>query len=447
MEKREEEEYVSVNAAADMIGIRADCLRYHIGTGALASRDGRLSLTSVEEIRTQKEKYVSLRTFLKAHDNDRFHARLARNREKYIDFLEKRGYFGVAIKEPSEIFFSIPGRDEFFILKEDAAFLDYKSRKFFEDFGVSEQEKAYRIMEGAENRPCTLRLVRKFLAYMEDEKNIYTPSLTDFLGIVFEMPDALQVSDDDIIGAIESAATETSKQWIANFFAYAARYEKVSYHSVSLQKREHEPDGAYSYEEFLALAKALFNAAYDKSHRLTEKALEHSGYAEMWMFLACHYVCGWRASDICDGWAYLNLKGGDNPFGVHTETLKEDILNERIPDAVYERVALYVVRRIEMASNAPGKTGRGRLRSEIVPELRAFFGKLTLIAEYHHLRSGEGYMKARRISQYRNWVACREFFGEEVFAVTGMRHISSRRLNKSYLQGLEETARSVGIRL
>ena len=172
--------------------------------------------------------------------------------------------------------------------------------------------------------------------------------------------------------------------------------------------------------------------------------METAIYAETWLFLACHYVCGWRASDICQRWVYPNLKDDDNPFGINTETLKKDILSGSIPDSTYDSIALYVIRRIEMAFNVPGKTGQGKLRSAIMPALRPFFGKLELIAECHHLSSGDGYMKTCRISRYKNWVTCREFFGDEIFSITGMHALSSRRLNKSYLQGMEQAARADG---
>ena len=97
-----------------------------------------------------------------------------------------------------------------------------------------------------------------------------------------------------------------------------------------------------------------------------------------------------------------------------------------------------------MAYNIPQKTGIGKLRSEIVPELRAFFGKLILIAEHHHITSGEGYMNAHRAPMYRSWVVCRDFFGDDVFTITGKHAISSRRLNKSYLQGIEQAAQANG---
>jgi len=435
---------MTVEAASRFLGIRAAVLRDHIDSGEIGYEDGMITGSSLAEIRKQKTDFISLREFLEAYDGSRFSSRQAADRTKYIEFLEKHRYFGIEVIPPDKVFFSVPGRDDFYIRRADTEFLDYESRGFFEDFGVSEREKVARILKDSKGHGTTRRCVENYLAFMEDGENIYTPSLTGFVRIVFEIPDISIASDNDIIAAIEAAELGKTKSYLADFFTYVFSRETVRYHRFALKKDESEALPAYTYEEFAHLAKILFNTGYEREHRLTEKALDNSWYAEMWMFLACHYVCGWRASDICSRWVYPNLKGESNPFGICTETLKEDILRGAIQDEVYETVAMYVIRRIEMAYNVPQKTGHGRLRSEILPELRPFFGKLTLIAEYHHLVSGEGYMKPCRIYRYRNRVDCRDFFGEEILKVTGMRHISSRRLNKSYLQGLEQTARDNG---
>ena len=435
---------MTVEAAAKAFGIRAAVLRDHIETGDIDFREGLITGASVDEIRTQKETYVSLREFLGAYGNNRFCPQKAADRAKYINFLEAHRYFGIEVTDPAKILFSVALRDEFYLRREDLDFLDYESRGFFEDYGISEKEKARRLMEGCAGHRETLRFIEKYTEFIRDEGNLYTPSFTDFIRILLEMPDLGGISDEDIIAAIDAAGTARTRSLIAGFFNYVSGREDTSFHTVALKQPGGRALPAYSYEEFAGLAKILFNVAYDRAHGLTQKALDNSRYAEMWMFLSCHYICGWRASDICDRWVYPNLKGDDNPFGIHAETLKEDILGGLIQDSVYENVTLYVIRRIEMAYNVPRKTGHGRLRSEILPELRPFFGKLALIAEYHHLKSGEGYMRSCRIPRYRNWVDCRDFFGEEILMVTGKEHISSRRLNKSYLQGLEQAARDNG---
>lgn len=444
MNKRDVNSLITVNKAAKSLGIKAEIIHYHIENGNIGTTDNMIALSICDTILEQKNTYIGIKAFLKQHDNDRFVSKYVKNRNKYIDFLEKNDYFGIVIIEPEDILFDLPAREDFYITKEDAQYLEYKSEEFFREFGLTEAEKARRIISHSKNHPLSTEYIKKYLIYIEDEDNIYTPSLTAFVKTVFDMADIKQLTDEDIIAVIAEADTIKKKELLVDFFKYVAKYEDVKYHNIDLKNRESDSEPAYQYEDFVSFAKILFNNDYDREHNLTLKALENSLYAEMWMFLSCHYICGWRSSDICNGWIYPNLKSNDNPFKINIDTLKEDILNGDIPDETYDKVALYAIKRIEMAYNIPQKTGVGKLRSEIVPELRMFFGKLILIAEYHHITSGKGYMNASRAARYRSWVTCKEFFGNEVFSITGKHAISSRRLNKSYLQGLEQSAKDNG---
>lgn len=442
--KEKNDNLITTYKAAQSLGIKTEVLQYQIDAGNIESVDGMVYESVCDKISEQQLTYVGIKAFLQNHDSDRFESRYVKNRNKYIDFLEDNAYFGIEIVEPENILFDLPEREDFYITKEDAQLLEYKSEQFFEEFGLTEEEKVRWIINHSKGHPLTSEYIKKYLAYIEDEDNIYTPSLTAFVRTVFDMSDIKQLTDEDIVSAIEEADAVRTKNLLTDFFKYVAKYETVKYHNIELKKKESDSEPAYPYEDFIRLAKILFNTDYDKEHKLTLKALENSKYIEMWMFLSCHYICGWRSSDICDRWVYPDLKSNDNPFKINIDTLKEDILNGNISDETYDKVALYAIRRIEMAYNVPQKTGLGKLRSEIVPELRTFFGKLILIAEYHHVTSGEGYMNSHRAAMYRSWVICRDFFGNDVFAITGKHSFSSRRLNKSYLQGLEQSARDNG---
>lgn len=435
--------FISLIKAAKSLGVSTEVLQHDIDTGVIEFVDRHISETDCARIREQIDTYIGIKTFLKQHDNDRFISKYAKNRNKYIDFLEENEYFGIEIVEPEEILFELPEREDFYITKEDAMFLNYRSEQFFKEFGLTEHEKTRLLISQSKNHPLATEYIKKYLAYIEDD-NIYTPTLTAFVRTIFDISDINHLTDEDVISAIEEADAVRTKELLADFFKYVAKYENVKYHNIDLKKREGESEPAYEYADFIKLAKILFNTDYDKEHSLTLKALENSNYAEMWMFLSCHYICGWRSSDICDRWIYPDLKSNNNPFKINIYTLKEDIINGAIPDETYDKVALYAVRRIEMAYNIPQKTGMGKLRSEIVPELRTFFGKLILMAEYHHMTSGEGYMNSHRAAMYRSWVICKDFFGPDIFEITGKHSISSRRLNKSYLQGLEQAARDNG---
>ena len=442
--KEKKDNLITIYKAAQSLGIKAKVIQYQVDAGNIEPVDGMVYESICDRISQQQAIYIGIKSFLQKHDSDRFESRYVRNRNKYIDFLEDNVYFGIEIVEPENILFELPEREDFYITKEDAQLLEYKSERFFQEFGLTEEEKVKWIINNSKGHPVASEYIKKYLAYIEDEDNIYTPSLTAFVRTIFDMSDIKQLTDEDIISVIEDADAVRTKTLLTDFFKYVAKYETVKYHNVELKKKENDSEPAYPYEDFIKLAKILFNTNYDREHNLTLKALENSKYIEMWMFLACHYICGWRSSDICDRWIYPDLKSNDNPFKIRIDTLKEDIINGNITDATYDKVALYAIRRIEMAYNVPQKTGLGKLRSEIVPELRVFFGRLILIAEYHHITSGEGYMNAHRAAMYRSWVICKEFFGDDIFSITGKHSFSSRRLNKSYLQGLEQAAKDNG---
>ena len=82
-----------------------------------------------------------LKFFLKKHDSDRFDSKYAKNRDKYIDFLEENNYFNIEIVETENILFNLPDKEDFYVTKVHAQFLEFKSEEFFRDFGLTEKEK------------------------------------------------------------------------------------------------------------------------------------------------------------------------------------------------------------------------------------------------------------------------------------------------------------------
>ena len=237
MGKRKLSEKMTVNAAARFLGVHPAEMQAYIDAGRIISTDGCISRLLLEDIRERQEKYISLRDYLKGHDGGLFDSRLVRNREKYIDFLEGHGYFGIQTIDPEAFILKASEKEGCFIAKEDLSFLDYKSQDFFAEFGLSEQEKTDRIISVVSGHDHTKDCVAGYLNHIHDEGNIYTPSLTDFARIVFELPDIIYVTDEDILNGMESAATRKTRELLTGFFAYAASRKSVSYHSVGLKCR------------------------------------------------------------------------------------------------------------------------------------------------------------------------------------------------------------------
>lgn len=429
---------LAVNEAAKYLNIDVKILKFHIEEGKIPLYKGMITKNLCDEIMTQKSSYVGIRNFLMKHDNERFESRYAKNRNKYIEFLEVNSYFGIKIIEPEEILFELPHREDFYITKEDAQFLEFESDQFFLEFGLSDAEKIEMIYKNTRGHELSKKYIKKFI--QEYEENEITPSTVVFVKTVLDIPDLHQITYDEITSVIEEHDVVRVKALLRDYYNYVRIYENVKYVKIEIKKEKKIEVPAYSYEEYVQLAKLLFNEEYAREHNLWNKVFEKSENVERWMYLACHYICGWRSADICDQWIYPNIKDNENPFKIDIYNLKDDILNERISNNVYSNITLYCIRRIEMAALLPSKTGLGKLRSEITPELRVFFGKLILIAEYFHFSFGKGYMNKNKTMQYKNWVECKEFFGEEMYLLTGKTNLMSRRLNKSYLQGIEKNA-------
>ena len=256
------ESTVTIAKASKITEIKAEIIQYHIESGAIESQDGKMQKSVCDMISEQKNLYIGIKDFLKQHDSGRFESKYVKNRNRYIDFLEENNYFGIEIHEPTEMLFNLPEREEFYITKEDALFFDYKSIRFFQEFGLTEEEKARWIINHSKGHPTTVEYISKYLIYIEDEDNIYTPSLTAFVRTVFDMFDIKQLTDDDIISAIEEAETVRTKELLTDFFKFVARYENVKYHNIALKKKESDAEPAYPYEDFVKLAKILFNTDY-----------------------------------------------------------------------------------------------------------------------------------------------------------------------------------------
>ena len=115
--------------------------------------------------------------------------------------------------------------------------LNYRSEQFFKEFGLTEHEKTRLLISQSKNHPLATEYIKKYLAYIEDD-NIYTPTLTAFVRTIFDISDINHLTDEDVISAIEEADAVRTKELLADFFKYVAKYENVKYHNIDLKKEK-----------------------------------------------------------------------------------------------------------------------------------------------------------------------------------------------------------------
>ena len=109
------------------------------------------------------------------------------------------------------------------------------------------------------------------------------------------------------------------------------------------------------------------------------------------------------------------------------------ILNDKIPDKVYEDVCLYATQKIAVSGQHASKTAGTKappLTITIEPALATFFGLLTLISEAVMMRTGDGYMRSNRARAYQKKSLYKQFFGQDMYDALHGQNIHSRRLNK-----------------
>lgn len=399
----------------------------------------------LDTVMQEQKAYISFREFAAQPRGDRYDGSTS-SKNKLLDELELHDYFGVTIVESEDLLIGT-AKDIVFFLRSDLPKLEDHLSRYFGLFALKEEEKVEHLLND-QGHLDTKKCIRKYLEWKMIEKEI-TPSFTEFVSIALSLPDLPKIEDRDIMRVLARPMSTTAKIFLIDFLNYARCHtNKVKYSQLKQKKRESEPIPAYSDETYLAMAKCIFNSKYIDQHKMIERALDNHLYIEMWLYLALHFCCGWRAADICRGWRYLCLREKpENLYGINTETLYDDILNDRISDDVYEDACKYATKSIELSGQRHSKTAgpnTPQLAISIAPELSAFFGLLTLISEAVMLRTGDGYMQPNRESLYQKRSVYRHFFGEELYEVLHGRNIQSRRLNKDYLQGIEENARQTG---
>ena len=184
---------------------------------------------------------------------------------------------------------------------------------------------------------------------------------------------------------------------------------------------------AYPLETFARLAFRVFNPASISEHRLEEKAREDRASAALWIFIALHFVCALRSTDI------RRLPAPAMP-AAGTGGKTEDERRARTCALWEEQISLLGL--------TPNKTSRHVNVPDIkvlIPDvLRPLFGLFLSLAL-------KGYEPGTPFLDCDPSVSrLRAFFGEDFVRETGGRAFSTRKANKSFLQGLEALSSKTG---
>ena len=194
---------------------------------------------------------------------------------------------------------------------------------------------------------------------------------------------------------------------------------------------------AYQVSDYSVMAYYIFNEEAWEKQGMVGKAVNSRSFADMWLYMAMHFICALRAVDM--GRLPAPLLSGDGA------ALLKEITNGAFTRREAESLVDDMCIRLKLMPLKPSKTASHGNIPDIklfVPEsLKAPLGTIMAIALAHNpeIRPGDGFIADPDRKRVRNINYVKTFFGEHFVKALGNRVFSSRRCNKSYLQGIEAT--------
>lgn len=356
------------------------------------------------------------------------------DREKLIDFLEMNDWFGLknAANPEKRV---LKGREKLLVPEDTAQLLSGHLNLWLDGYRKSNREKVSLLIDfGKERFPQTMEFYQEFVGEQRCETDISSWRLLDFL--LFYLPrEICEMNAEEmelLAGKLDGEATRSVSELFARFNRWTQVKTGNSGWGYKYEYRKKRQDlGAYTVEGFSVMAYCVFNDEHWEKENLLQKACESAPFANLWAFIAMHFVCALRSTDI------VRLPMPD--IGEEPVVFRERLLNREIPRP--ERFSRELQLRVSYSPKHPNKTAR----YSHIPELKIFIpsslerplGIILAVAASHRgdVKPGEPFIRADR-----NRTRTCQFFGQAFIGACQGKGFASIRANKSYLQGLEKTA-------
>jgi len=282
--------------------------------------------------------------------------------------------------------------------------------------------------------PITCGLFRGFVLDRDVNGDAAYWQLLDYMlsEINKEITDYSETELDMLAGKLGEELTLAAAKLFAEFASAAVQRSKQIY-SYAPREQPALINEAYTVKDFAVMAYCVFNEDVWASRDMLAKAIQTKALAEMWLFVALHLICALRSGD---------MERLPVPMLPHDgETVHRMILSGFFPKQDAVALADELAVRLKLKPQKPSKTGRWGG----VPDLKLFvpeslkwpLGIILAIAAAHHPGAQVG---GRFVKPSDSLYNMRLLFGGNFVKAAGNRRFSSRRGNKSYLQGIDAIA-------
>jgi hypothetical protein len=421
-------------------GMRRKDILAHMGTGKITAqirgKQFAFDISEKNRLESLHNTYVGFFNLARGYVEGKsgFSLEKKRCRNELIDFASENSWFGAGILPVDEVFFADTGNELFFVRKADEHKIATGLRLWFASYGESAENKL-RLLLGRirEFYPATGNLLSKFFTEEYPDNCTAAWILTDFL--CSALHSEITQADDGVLDCLAKSMDEelplNSARMFSAFLIYLRDKRKLkngwSYRFT--QRSESKDKSAYSAHAYFTMAYIVFNEDAWEAEQLKEKALSSEVYANLWLFVAFHFICGWRGSDI----VRIPMPGLPCAGEVMRKQLSAGSFDT---NSLVEETEM----RLRLAPMKPNKTAGfdvPELKMSVAESLRKPFGFIFSAAASYHDNTLPGGTFVRRAG---NIAELQDFFGTKFISACEYRGFSTRRANKSYLQGIESAA-------
>lgn len=362
--------------------------------------------------------------------NPSFTAQNQKCQDEFLAFLTVNDFFGVSLSDRN-----LKAADMLYVNSNDAVRIQPNLELWLRSYGADSDEKLKLLTERMTDLyPRTGVLFADFLEYSEADSNAAW-KLADYL--CFALRRELNAMDEQ---ELHQLAAEMDRELPLNsarlfsgllLFAKERGQLQAGWVYQFNSRAETGVVEAYDTLDFLKMAYIIFNEDAWEQERLLEKALQSGKHANLWLFVALHFICGWRGTDLvrlpmpklpCDG-----------------KRIREQLATGSFePESLITELEF----RLRFVPLEPQKTQA----YENVPELKLFvpeslrkpIGIILAVAASHNESVAPSGCFLQRAGESKSQII--SFFGQDFAAACGGRGFHSRRANKAYLQGIEMMA-------
>lgn len=328
----------------------------------------------------------------------------------------------------------VKNNDELLLEDSLAEKIGEKVALFCELYDVDEDGKTkYLIKQIGLYMPKTAKFLDKYIRDINLDPEA-AHHLADFL-LVFLPGELNESTDDEIATLMDDGFDELPKVYgdiLADFINWVHEHTKTVYSNIYYMNNYSENDeknSAYDPHSYLNILYHLYNSDYIDENDMYFHASESKNYVDTWLFLALHFLCALRNTDLI---RIPHPRLNEDP-----KIVLEQIGNGTFPEESARLTVYSVLWHLEAMRLTPNKTqgmqGVGSIKIHIPESVEVHIGTLFAAAEAHfrlsHQKPEEPLI--RIITSYEQ---INRYMGDEIGDLFLDSNFRSRAANKSYMQ-------------